>query len=67
MLTLLLVVESAAIVLLFKMLWDVRRRQRDLRTALRNRSPYLVEDSAGLFPNAWRDTVADANELIAAL
>lgn len=67
MLTLLLVVESAAIVLLFKMLWDVRRRQRDLRIALRNRSPYLVEDSAGLFPNAWRDTVADANELIAAL
>ncbi len=64
---LLLGLETAAILLLAKLLWDSRRRQRDLRAALQNRSPYLVDSTAGPFVGDWRETAAAANEVLAAL
>jgi two-component system, OmpR family, phosphate regulon sensor histidine kinase PhoR len=67
MLTLITVLESAAILLLLWLLQAARRRQRDLRTALRTRSPYLIDASSGPFLNEWRETAAAANDLIAAL
>lgn len=67
MLTLVIVAEGAALLLLLKLLWDARRRNRDLRDALRRRTPYLVEEQSGPFPAEWRQTTAAANELIADL
>jgi two-component system phosphate regulon sensor histidine kinase PhoR len=67
MLTLLIAFEAGAILLLVKFLWDARRRNRDLRTALRTRTGYLVEDSSGPFTGEWRETAEAANSLIAAL
>jgi len=67
MLTLITVLESAAILLLLWLLRAARRRQRDLRTALQTRSPYLIDASSGPFLHEWRETAAAANDLIAAL
>lgn len=59
--------ETAAILILVKLLWDSRRRQRDLRAALRNRTPYLIDDASGPFLADWRETVATANEVLESL
>lgn len=67
MMLLLLIAEALLIILLARMLWAARRRQRDLGAALRNRTPYLVDEGGGGFGNAWRATAAAANELIADL
>lgn len=67
MTVLLLIVESLAILLLAKALSDIRRRQRDLGTALRDRTPYLVEEGGGYLSREWRATAAAANDLLAAL
>lgn len=67
MLKLVIFLESAAILLLAKLLWDSRRRQRDLRAALKNRTPYLIDDSGGAFVAEWRETASVASELINAL
>jgi two-component system phosphate regulon sensor histidine kinase PhoR len=67
MLKLTLVALLAVIAALAKLLANERRRQCDLRAALRNRTPYLVAEGPGRFAGEWRETVATANELIAAL
>ncbi len=64
MLPLLLAVETGAILLLIKLLWDFRRKQRDLRDALSKRAPYLIEQHPGLFASEWRATTKVANTLI---
>lgn len=65
MLQLIIVLFAAIVLLLAKLLWDSRRRQRDLLTALRDRTPYLIEESLGRFATEWRETAAAANALIA--
>lgn len=65
MLQLIIVLLVATVPLLAKLLWDSRRRQRDLLTALRDRTPYLIEESLGRFATEWRETAAAANALIA--
>ena len=64
MLKLILVLESAAILLLVKLLWDARRRHRDLRNALRRHAPYLLDSVTGPFKADWRATAEAANDLI---
>jgi two-component system phosphate regulon sensor histidine kinase PhoR len=67
MLKLIIALLVAVILVLAKLLLDNRRRQRDLRLALRNRTPYLIDEGLGSFSMQWRDTAAAANELIEAL
>lgn len=67
MLTLIIGIESAAILLLLKLLHDTRQRQRELRAALEKRTPYLVESARGPFPHEWRQVVSSANEIVDAL
>lgn len=67
MLTLILVGEAGCILLLLKLLWDNRRRQHDLREALRQRTPYLVDETPGALSDDWRETAGVANDIIAAL
>ena len=66
MMVLFLVLESLAIVLLLKVLHAVRRRQRDLAVALRDRTPYLVDEAGYGLGAEWRSAATAANELIAA-
>ena len=67
MLKLLLVLETAGILLLVKLLWDARCRHRDLRLALKRRSPYLLDAVRSPFRKEWRATAQAANDLIEAL
>ncbi len=67
MMVFLLILESLAIVLLLSVVRVMRRRQRDLAAALRNRTPYLVDEGGGSDTDEWRRTVAVANELVTAL
>jgi len=67
MLKLALVLESAGILLLIKLLWDARQRHRDLRAAMKRRAPYLIDAVVGPFKADWRATASAANDLVEAL
>ena len=67
MLKLIIVGLSAGIAVLAKCLLDDRRRQRDLRQALRNRTPYLIDKGLDRFSAEWRETAAVANDIISSL
>lgn len=67
MLQLIIALLVVVILLLVKLLWDNRRRQRELRLALASRTPYLIDEGLGRFSSEWRETAAVANEMITAL
>jgi two-component system phosphate regulon sensor histidine kinase PhoR len=67
MLKLVLVLETAGILLLLKLLWDARQRHRDLRAAMKRRAPYLIDAVVGPFKADWRATACAANDVVEAL
>lgn len=62
--TLILVAEGGVILLLAKLLWNARRRQRDLQNALTKRTPYLLDEAPGFWDSEWSKTAQVANKII---